>query len=251
MTAKILIDMTEELRLATALAIGVVGGSEHLAMTVAEAEEIAGTLAHTSKMPCHSTSVPAKDCETGAKLVKVEGSVCNDCYALKGFYKMRTTQRALEKRLAGIVHPLWVAAMVVLITNPCSQKGKNCPTDSRYFRWQDSGDLQSLEHLLRIAEIARLTPDVKHWVPTREYRIVIEYRKRLKELGIEHPENLVIRLSAHMVDREPPKGYGFPTSTVVNDHDNGTCSAPETNNKCADCRACWNSGVENVAYALH
>ena len=52
-------------------------------------------------------------------------------------------------------HPQWVQAMVVLIDK------------QPWFRWHDSGDIQSLEHLEKIFEVCRLTPETSHWLPTR------------------------------------------------------------------------------------
>ena len=43
--------------------------------TIKSLEADVGTLADTSKMPCFSTSTPAKSCKTGGKLRKVEGSI--------------------------------------------------------------------------------------------------------------------------------------------------------------------------------
>ena len=45
---------------------------------------IGGSLSKPSKMPGWSIGLPAKECKTGGKLRNVEGSVCYDCYALKG-----------------------------------------------------------------------------------------------------------------------------------------------------------------------
>ena len=47
---------------------------------------IGGSLSKPSKMPGWSIGLPAKECKTGGKLQKVPGSVCYDCYALKGCY---------------------------------------------------------------------------------------------------------------------------------------------------------------------
>ena len=49
-----------------------------------EAREITGGLSKPSKMPGPAHNLPAQACKTGAKLVKVPGSVCAGCYALKG-----------------------------------------------------------------------------------------------------------------------------------------------------------------------
>ena len=45
---------------------------------------IGGSLSKPSKMPGWSIGLPAKECKTGAKLQAVPGSVCYDCYAMKG-----------------------------------------------------------------------------------------------------------------------------------------------------------------------
>ena len=203
------------------------------------AAEIAGTLTSTSKMPCKSYSIPAAECVTGSKLAKTPGTICSECYAQKGFYKMyaATIAPAQYKRLESITSPDWVAAMVSLI-------GRDA-----YFRWHDSGDLQSLEHLRKIATVAELTPNCKHWLPTRERTTVKQY---LKTFG-PFPDNLTVRLSAVLFDAASPTFDGLPTSTA---HRNGpaighACPAPAQAGACKDCRACWDGSVTNVSYAAH
>ena len=53
---------------------------------------IGGSLSKPSKMPGWSIGLPAKECKTGGKLQKVPGSVCFDCYALKGCYVFKVVQ---------------------------------------------------------------------------------------------------------------------------------------------------------------
>ena len=206
-------------------------------LTIAQATAIAGSLSKPRKMPGYAYGLPAEECQIGARLQKVADSVCNGCYAMKGFYKTyaRTVKPAQYKRLdAAVNHPDWIDAMVTLI------RGKG-----RHFRWHDSGDLQSVDHLRRIVQVCEQTPAVRHWLPTREYRYVQDYLETYGPL----PENLVVRLSAHMVDGPAPP-HGLPTSTVVTD-DSYTCQASAQRNKCRDCRACWNPKVANVAYKAH
>ena len=207
-------------------------------MTLAEAHKIAHSLGDASKMPGKTYGLPAKECGVGGRLRNVENSVCFGCYALKGRYIMENVQTAEYIRLDSITHPLWVDAMSVQINHYC----KRVP----FFRWHDSGDLQSLEHLQRIVEVVKLTPSVKHWLPTREYKIVKLYR----DLYGAFPSNLVVRLSGHMIDEPPPSGYGLPTSTVVSDHSE-TCPSRQQGNECGDCRDCWDLDVINVSYAKH
>ena len=55
-------------------------------MKVKDAKKITGSLTRTSKMPGMSYSLPAWECRTGSKLAKIPGSVCFNCYAMKGNY---------------------------------------------------------------------------------------------------------------------------------------------------------------------
>ena len=63
---------------------------------------IGGSLSKPSKMPGWSIGLPAKECKTGGKLQAVKGSVCYDCYALKGCYVFKVVQDAQYRRLAAI-----------------------------------------------------------------------------------------------------------------------------------------------------
>ena len=125
-----------------------------------EAERITGGLSLPSKMPGPAYNLPAQACITGAKLVKIPGSVCAGCYALKGRYNFRNVRLALARRLESLKHPQWVFAMTVLI------KGEEV------FRWHDSGDLQSVQHLKNIFEVCNKTPETSHWLPTREAKFL-------------------------------------------------------------------------------
>ena len=177
-------------------------------------------------------AVKTHECKTGGKLQNVKGSTCYGCYALKGCYVFKVVQDAQYKRLKAIRHPLWVRAMAMQIN---SKKTK-------FFRWHDSGDIQDLKHLAKIFEVAKRSPDVQHWLPTRE-AWTKEYLKQC-------PENLVIRFSMPMVNQ--PAAESWPqVSTVVTDPSAATCPAPNQDNSCKDCRACWSKDVHNVAYLAH
>ena len=52
-------------------------------MNKLEAKKIVGSdLSNTTKMPSKSFNLSALDCSIGSKLVNIENSVCNGCYAL-------------------------------------------------------------------------------------------------------------------------------------------------------------------------
>ena len=199
-------------------------------MNTKEAWALVGGLSKPSKMPGWSIGIPAKECKTGGKLVNVKGSVCEGCYALKGCYVFAVVQKAQYKRLEAIQHPDWVQAMATLIN---SKKPD-------VFRWHDSGDVQDLDHLEKIFEVCRLTPNKRHWMPTREAWIKDHMHKA--------PANLVVRFSSPMVDQGPVKSW--PNTSTVSTKSR-TCPAPDNNNECGDCRACWDPLVKNIEYGKH
>ena len=199
-------------------------------MKTSEAWALVGGLSKPSKMPGWAIGLPAKECKTGGKLQAVPGSVCYDCYAMKGCYVFKVVQDAQYRRLKAIYTAPWVQAMAHLIN---SKKPD-------VFRWHDSGDVQDLEHLNKIFEVCRLTPGKRHWMPTREAWI--------KDHLNRAPSNLVIRFSAPMVDQAAPASWPN-TSTVVTT--NATCPSAQQGNICGDCRNCWNSEIKNISYGQH
>ena len=196
-----------------------------------EANIIVGGLSVPGKMPCPSINLPATACNVGAKLAKVPGTTCHGCYALKGRYKFKNTKIAMARRLVALSDSRWVRAMVVLMKN------------RKYFRWHDSGDLQGAWHLARILEVCKQTPDTKHWLPTREAKL-------LQYLDPEViPKNLNIRLSATKVNGAASRTW--PWTSTVTDGKDKTCPAPDQGGKCKSCRQCWDKSIPNVQYAKH
>ena len=191
------------------------------------------------KMPGYTYGLSAKRCRTGAKLVKIPGSTCSGCYALKANYFYPSVKIGHSRRLRSINNKTWTAAMIVLINH----------YEKNNFRWHDSGDVQTVDHLRKICAVAAGTPAIKHWLPTREAGILKEFKRN----GGRIPSNLVIRLSATMVNGAPGKSHQH-SSTV---HTAGVppigeaCNASKQGGQCLDCRACWNSDIRNISYEKH
>jgi hypothetical protein len=209
-------------------------------MNIKQAEMIVGGLSQTSKMPTMSISLPATLCKTGSKLRKVEGSVCSKCYACKGAYVWKSTETALKRRYDALGGAQWVDAMVSLMNS------KKRIVQSGLFRWHDSGDLQSIEHLEAIVSVVQQTPNIRHWLPTKEKALISEY---LRKNGA-FPENMIVRVSGAMIDGPAPK-VSVQTSTVTSDKNAATCRAFENNGECGECRQCWDKTVQNVVYLAH
>ena len=198
-------------------------------MNIKEAKAITGSMTRTSKMPGLSYSLPAWECKTGSKLRKIKNSVCSACYALKGYYtRYKAIKAAQYVRLASLNNELWTAAIVTQIKR------------QKFFRWQDAGDVQDVQHLNKIYEVCKLTPDTKHWMPTREAWV--------KDHLDNKPDNLVIRFSAPMIDQAAPASWPNSSEVVT---EGATCPAPQQGNSCGDCRNCWNPEIKTIKYGKH
>jgi len=224
-------------------------------MKYSEALAATGGLSGPSKMPWWSWSISAHECETGSKLREVEGSTCASCYAMKGNYVFGNVKTAQARRLAASKADGWVDAFVFVLEN-LHRRGRmtrvkdGVTIKENRFRWFDAGDLQDVEMLEKINEIASRTPFIEHWLPTREFGIVKEFLEKSNTFA----SNLCVRLSTPMVGDHPrQKPYGLSYSTVdakERREELSACVAPLQGNKCRDCSQCWNPNV-NVDYGLH
>lgn len=219
-------------------------------LTLKQAQADAGKISEgNTKMPGSTYALSAKHCNVGGKLVDVPGSVCHRCYALK-LQKLRpsvdkgwTANYEKATTMIDRAPDKWVKACVFQITRISNKTGE------KYHRWFDSGDLHSVAMLKAIVQVARQTPDHKHWLPTREAKIVKDYIKS----GGQVPDNLVIRVSSTMIG-DPPISNHEHTSTVHRKSDEvhgHACPARTQGNQCGDCRACWDKSVANISYPLH
>ena len=209
-------------------------------MKLKQAREIVVSLGNAGKMPCPTYNTPAILCKTGSKLRKIKGSTCHNCYAMKGNYLFPSVAKGLKKRFNAFNHPRFVEGMSMMINHYAKKSG--------YFRWFDSGDLRDIIMLNKIIIICENTPKIKHWLPTREVKIVKDYLKIYKKF----PKNLVVRVSAPMIDGEPLKSFRWTSSVHQNKKPIGhDCPSRFQQNKCMDCRACWDKRVRNVSYHKH
>ena len=220
-------------------------------------------LSKPSKMPGTSFSIDAELCITGGKLAKIAGTVCFNCYALKGAYRWKPVKKAMQYRLDKLNSPQFVSDMVAELNKKRAKE----------HRWFDSGDVHSVAHCLKIIAVCEATPHKRHWIPTKERTI---WQDALKMVDL--PKNAVIRYSAHKVDAAPPSKWA-QSSAVVTDTAKAIgklCEAYRTkksgemvsqseyqtakkNKKlgkldvgyCGNCRACWSPDVKTVSYPEH
>lgn len=193
------------------------------------------------KMPCRSYSLPIRACNVGSTLIGVKGSACEHCYANRGRYNMPVVEDAMYRRLAAWEdNPVeWTAAQILLMQRRKIDR----------FRWFDAGDVQGDLMYEALMLIAEMCPQVKFWLPTKEYDVVRKYKGTI-------PPNMTVRVSHPYREKRTPsvdklKGVVFSTidmqegfmcpATYTKKH---TCSAH-------GCTACWDRSVPTVDYKEH
>ena len=203
-------------------------------------------LSNVWKMPEYSFNIPAQECKAGGEMINLKGSICEGCYAYnKGRYRFSNVINSMYNKLEFAISDYFIPVMTYVINK----------RKVKYFRWFDSGDIQDENMLDNICNICRATPDTKHWLPTKEWKMVTKYIQS----GHKIPDNLDIRLSGLYIDGPPPtklaNKLGLNTSTVVTkkvfDKLLFKCPSSKQENQCRDCRACWTKGVKNVPYKYH
>jgi hypothetical protein len=177
-------------------------------------------------------------------------------------YRFSNVISAQNKRHTSLNNDRYVEGMIFLLKDQFFKKKINV------FRWFDSGDLQSIDHLDKIILIAQKMPYIKFWLPTQERDLILKRKDIIAKL-----DNLIIRVSATKIDGKPSNFKN--TSSVVSVLKNATCLAYRTDktkkihsmddylrfNKhekkaldfghCGDCRKCWNKNIKNITYFQH
>lgn len=192
------------------------------------------------KMPCRSWSLEAQATCPGSIDPETKALVpaCQGCYATDGNYRFKNVKAPRLHNREDWKSADWVETMVKALDN------------DRYFRWFDSGDVYHPELAEKILSVMEQTPWVKHWMPTRSYKIPRIARVLAKMQALS---NVVVRFSSDSVRGEFGPHHG---STIIGEDQLDTegvtvCHAYTNEGKCGDCRACWDKSVSVVAYVQH
>lgn len=213
-------------------------------------------LTETTAMSCWSWSLPARFSCPGRR-ARDEGDICYGCYAEIGCYNYDVVAAAQAARFAwtrqclqtGTGRREWIATMVIAITK--------CATADGYFRWHDSGDIFSPQYCEMIRRVCKATPHIKHWLPTRSWRLGwetalvrlnslrnVKVRPSALEFGDSPPtiKGLTKGTTAHLDGERCPKGaMECPKASPGNEAK--SCEA-------AGCRVCW-GGRRGVSFMVH
>ena len=122
--------------------------------------------------------------------------------------------------------------------------------NDRYFRWFDSGDMYDARLAEKMLQVMLLTPDVKHWLPTRMHKFP-KFQPILR--AMQALPNVMVRPSSDSVTGEYTAGLHGSTIVPSLDAPDGVtiCHAATNDGKCGPCRACYSKDVAVIGYVAH
>ena len=196
-------------------------------------------LSKPSKMPCKTWSLEAGSTCPGSidPATKKPVPVCAGCYAKDGFYHMPDAKALRDFNREDWKRGTWVADMVAALKK------------QTHFRWFYSGDVYHPALAFKIYLVMEQTPWVKHWLPTKSYKIakirpILERMKALPNVSVRYSsDSMVGEFDAEHGSTVIPYADTFTLATV--------CEAYTRAGKCGDCRACWDKSVAVIAYPAH
>lgn len=197
-------------------------------------------LSKTSKLNAKSWSLQAWDTCPGAKDANGEAvPACAGCYARTGCYVFPGVKKNREENRQAWREAGWVDLMVAELEG------------EELFRWFDSGDVYHADLAEKIYQVIERTPNTKHWLPTRSYKIE---RIRVVLERIKTLPNAAVRYSSDSIGGD--FAAGLHGSTILPSAENVPagvflCGAYSRGGKCGDCSACYSKSVEVIGYPAH
>ena len=163
---------------------------------------------------------------------------CQGCYAIGGNYLFPNVVAPREFNQQDWKRDAWVSDMVDALRN------------DRYFRWFDSGDMYDVRLAQKMLQVMTLTPDVKHWLPTRMHK----FAKFAPVIAaMQALPNVMVRPSSDSVTGDYTPGVHGSTIVPSLDAPDGVtiCHAATNDGKCGPCRACYSKDVAVIGYVAH
>jgi len=163
---------------------------------------------------------------------------CQGCYAIGGNYRFDNVKKPRIFNRQDWKRDGWVSDMVDALRN------------DRYFRWFDSGDMYDARLAEKMLQVMLLTPDVKHWLPTRMHKFP-KFQPILR--AMQALPNVMVRASSDSVTGEYTAGVHGSTIVPSLDAPAGVtiCHAATNDGKCGSCRACYSKDVAVIGYVAH
>ena len=163
---------------------------------------------------------------------------CQGCYAIGGNYRFDNVKKPRIFNRQDWKRDGWVSDMVDALRN------------DRYFRWFDSGDMYDARLAEKMLQVMLLTPDVKHWLPTRMHKFP-KFQPILR--AMQALPNVMVRPSSDSVTGAYTAGLHGSTIVPSLQAPAGVtiCHAATNDGKCGSCRACYSKDVAVIGYVAH
>ena len=176
-------------------------------------------------------------------------AVCQSCYATKGMYRFPVVKAVRQNNQQDYHRDDWVGDMVKEVSK------------YDYFRWFDSGDIETPELAHKIKTVIYRTQSTKHWLPTRSDKI-----PKINEIiadtdskaGIATRSNVAVRPSADNIglnnqERPGVNSYVIKPEEIFDAKRQGIYVCPvgvnPSQKSCDTCTMCYTNA--KVAYVLH
>lgn len=214
-------------------------------------------LSAPSKMPGYSWSLPAyQSCP------RAHGTICDTCYAGKGFYRMPSVVNAQSARFTWTRESMRSASGRIAWVNTLYRAiYQTRELGEVYFRVHDSGDMFSPSYAACWVELCVRLPKVKFWIPTRAWQqprrdnllhVMSESDGVMAQLvTMASLPNVTVRPSALNFGDVAPKVAGLHAGTTADSQTARQCPAHLQDNQCGKCRICWNGKGTEVSYTRH
>jgi hypothetical protein len=192
----------------------------------------------TRKMPCASTpSSNVSDCPA-----RRLGLCSMPCYGRGGMYHFPAAKALRDHNRAVIADCLTLPASEAI---PAIARAYAPTVGKRatLHRLHDTGDVDSLEHLLGLIQLAKQRPTVGFWLPTHRSDLL----PLVSPAGM--PNNMLVRLSARGIGDMAPLSI-WPWTSVSFNRGHAPADAFVCPGNCKDfnCRACWDRDVPVIGY---
>lgn len=171
-------------------------------------------------MPGHAFGLPAGDaCPVAKAMADDPDSICGKCYALRGHYQYPVVKRTGNERLKWVRDSIDADGGSEFIAELCRQIKAKYPFGVGVFRIHDRGDFFNVGYINAWYEIVKQFPNIKFWVPTREWALPHK-REALRKLATL--SNVTVKPSALTFNSIP-----CPEATEGLDAASGVCDSIE------------------------
>tara|TARA_R110000824_G_scaffold214839_2_gene401086 strand:+ start:3798 stop:4892 length:1095 start_codon:yes stop_codon:yes gene_type:complete len=139
-----------------------------------------GPWMYSAKMPGPGSAIPTHFCRKGGKLRQGSETTCSDCNVhQRGNFAHKDAREKMYRQYRNLGEDTdrFASAASFLMPHHAKRHASPLLDMKPNFRHHVSGDIQNVDHLRMINELARYNPDIQHWLPTLERQDVARFMR--------------------------------------------------------------------------